>query len=86
MSGKHANDVRDAFFPALLVHAVVFPKILWDGFQEYEVVLAQYSERFQRGFGITLDVVESVCPGILIERLYRGAVLAQNHPHTPAAG
>ena len=69
VSREHSYDMRDGFFSPLLMHSVVLPKIIWHRFQKRQVVLAQYSERFQRGLGIALGVVKSFCPGILVERL-----------------
>ena len=34
VAGKQAHQMRNGFFPALLVHAVVFPKIPAHGFQQ----------------------------------------------------
>lgn len=85
MSSEHTDNMGDAFLAALLMHSVVLPKSFRNRLQKCQVVLAQYSERFQRGLGIALQVVKSICPRILIECLQRDAILAENHSHTPSA-
>src|ERR1700719_3496436 len=80
----HASNLLDGFDAPLGMHAVMFPLIGGNGFQQREVAFPRNPKLFERFARVPLLVMARGGPGILVERLNRRSGRAQNLPHPPA--
>src|SRR6267154_2790149 len=82
--GHHLDDALDGLHTPLGMHAVMFPLLSRQRFQQCDVGGTSGTELLERLARVAFSIMSCRRPRILIERLYRRPRRAQNLAHPPA--